>query len=710
MTSDPSIEMLSEDFLPQPYRFVNKIVQGLVSDAMEEIGRRLERGFIADKQLVLPPPTKALVLQQRVLSPIPGADADCPRPTSQRTAVAHDNGVNIEGFASGEAVVTSRFEGTVYRRGPVVPAEGAVVAVALVAPRDANPTFAAGTSSSVMVTTVDVTEPAKPGEEMQLLLHITADMLQRKSVASITISPDAAFVAVALSDSTEVAVFAIVPEQAGAPPLTAAAYNSALYPAVDRVRALCGFFCDRPSRPLLGYHREAQQRRPLAHTLCIAWEGANVLTRLSLREFNQAIAASHEAARRNLQLFVTSRAEQAVSPTGGGKDSKAKGAAAAKGKEVAQAAEVVSPSPVSGAALPTAYDGRRDALLAEAITCLVVDGESRSAAIGCRNGVVHIESSEGPIQSFRCAPHRAHTMCKRLMYCSSIFFVPNRRELVVTHSTYGSPNGTMAAVINLAEPDPKKKLLYTQHHLPESTFAAVPCGQLPLVLYFVEGRIVVADKQSSNILTEVRIADVSSWPSVKSAPANYNLLSDAAEAARDHVSRVQQSVVVGEEEIEVRWVDPVSASAEKVVGISMYELVFGLYPLLRELLGGIPIETIAKLLDKAPHPIRGDRAALAAIQMPATASALGGATAVGTTTTTATTITKRGSTLKSSKSGAAGPTSPTRELLDGPKKILPVSASVEEKIAWVLHQREDSRMDRKARMKVLFEALDSTLK
>ena len=691
-------KMISDDFLPQPYRFVNKIVQGIVSDAMEEIGKRLERGFFSEKQLILPPTMKCVTVQQRVLSPVPTDDGSAPSRPQYRTAVAHANGVTIEGFSSGEIIVASRFDGTTYRR--TVPSEGGIVAVDLVAPRDANPTFAAATATSASVTTVDVTEPLKAGDEMTLLLNVTADMLQKKHVSSILVSPDGLFVAVTVADFSEVLVFAISAEQAGAAPIAAVAYNSAQFPATDRPRAVCAFFCDRAARPTLGYYKESQQRRPLAHTLLIAWEGTNIITRQSLREYNSLIASSHENARKNLQSFVAARLEQQTSPTM--KDAKGKGAAAAQTK-ASPAAEVPSPSPAAGASasIPL-YDGRRDTSLSEPVSCLSMDSENRLAAVGCRHGVIHIETSEGPSTTFRSAPHRAHAQCKRLMYTSSIFFAPERSELVATHVTKGSPNGSMVVAFDLRQGSNKQTQL-VQRHLPANLFAAVPCGQLPLVLYVVQGRLIVVDKQTSNILSEVKMTDVTRWPS----PADVDD-SGVEVPLLERVAAVHGSISVGLEEVEVRF------SSSETVGISLYELVFALYPAIREVFGSCPIETLVNVLDKVPHALRADRSTLSALNVPGTSHTSGGAgSTLGQTQGGTGTLHKRASTVKSSKASTlVGPAmSPTKELIEGSKRrTLPASATVEEKVLWTLEQREATRNDRKGRLQVLLNALDATLK
>ncbi|CUG88834.1 Hypothetical protein, putative [Bodo saltans] len=168
--------MLSDDLLPQPYRTVNKIVQGIVSAALDEIGKRLQQGCVVDKQFVVPrtmltvplhiqrittpidAPTAAAAARTSVVSRSHSSSAPSPSVTCSRLGI----GECIQGLSNGAVrIVTSDGSEPEYTSLPIV-TDGPVVSVALSRPLYTEPVYAVASASSVVVIAVDVRDATPP--------------------------------------------------------------------------------------------------------------------------------------------------------------------------------------------------------------------------------------------------------------------------------------------------------------------------------------------------------------------------------------------------------------------------------------------------------------------------------------------------------------------------------------------------------------------
>jgi hypothetical protein len=142
--------MLSDDVLPQPYRFINKLVNRCIDDAFENIRRKqlsenAHRRFAPPRSLHVHSTADVPVLATAADMPVSNAPGPVPLKPSEPSAVHHGSTSLVFGFRTGRAVVHASDSGeclglfTVSANEPVV----AVTAA------DRHCVFAAATPSAV---------------------------------------------------------------------------------------------------------------------------------------------------------------------------------------------------------------------------------------------------------------------------------------------------------------------------------------------------------------------------------------------------------------------------------------------------------------------------------------------------------------------------------------------------------------------------------
>jgi hypothetical protein len=258
--------MLSDDLLPQPYRTVNKIVQGIVSAALDEIGKRLQQGCVVDKRFVPPRTMPIIPLHlQRITTPIDtpaGARTTSIPVRSNSSSVSTTTlppsvtcsrlgiGECIQGLSNGAVrIVTSDGTEPEYTSLPVVH-DGPVISVALSRPLYTEPVYAVASSSSVAVVAVDVRDATPPPSPVPVSgfngvacrtvcvitsQHLTEAMasggggnsaggakkIAAPTVSTVQLSLDGLMIAIGVDGDSAVLVYALPPPPPAAPPATA---------------------------------------------------------------------------------------------------------------------------------------------------------------------------------------------------------------------------------------------------------------------------------------------------------------------------------------------------------------------------------------------------------------------------------------------------------------------------------------------------------
>jgi hypothetical protein len=631
--------MLSDDALPQPYRFLNKLVSRCVDDAFELIRGKIiaeqsHRKFAPPRSLVRSDmPTEAIVPCNR----LPGGDRDAAAAAAGSHCVTASN--TVFGFPDGRAAVYS--SQTAAKLGVYDTRLEHASGITSVAACAAHGVFAAATPSEAVVfyafneATVEAKRVKKPevlrgddepeadeadddadtGPKFGRHCHVPESALQGRGIAAVEISDDGSFVALALSSADEVLVFrlpdptaAVLGDADQATPPAAELLLSAPVglPVVPGtvVIPLMAFLCDDAVTAAMATAVRSKAHTPLAHTLCIAWAGTNAFATYALRQFlGSADTARVLAEQAKAAADGTVRD---VKEAGKKEDAKAKKGAAA----VADAPAAVPPVPVDAI-----FCGWRRRLLPALITTASVCRNAARhdlLAIGCCDGVTVVWSSAlcQIVHCFNAAPHREAQLSVRPMAAVSVSFY-GASHLVVAHSHPGGAITSTATdhshivVYDLGSGARMHSLDFSIDFLPRLSFV-VASARMPVMAFVAGGTLYVADLLCGALICELPGSELAASADLQPT-TDLNAVVAHCAAVRSVASCVGEGMTA------------VSAGPEGRRGhlLDFADLVLQSYPVVRQYFGAASADELGHVLAALPEAAdRHNAAKVGAVQLP----------------------------------------------------------------------------------------------
>ena len=754
------VKMLSDDSLPQPFRFVNKIVMNkIVGEALETIGKRLNEGNNVGKKFVPTQQGKPIALL-----------------TTEQPALDFEEQVSFVRVGYPETLIGCK-DGTVasystpmrtqlHSTPPIFPGQSNPIVSVDSAPlpqtaahaqslyaasngkeinvftftlREGTGTSSRGAGGSVTPETTSLSrrgssasteakEQSAPAASYTSFCSISSDLLKGRQVVDLVLARDASFLAAVLGSGGEVAVFRIPPfKTRQTQPGEASILVDSIKPVQEYITAdspchAIPVFMMHAQPPSLGYFKENPQAKPLAHTLVIGWTGQNAFTTVALKDYSTGSAKIVEAAK-----YLRKGSEPVPAATG--KEVKDKKEVKGKGGAALVPLEAL---PCPTPPVDPMHEPVRHRLLPQLLTTVAVNDNCDLVAFGCLDGIVQVWSpSLGMmVHRFSEANYRAYHNSVRLMGVTSLSFVKQNEVnlLVAAISVPLAENHSGVTIYDLGKNQKVSGIPYTSGYC-----AARVTPQLNTVVFNAVGRWFLSDSQHGDLIAELPHI---SYPT----PEPSNNLSDMLRFARSfaretitfddsavfgrHASNSQGSVASAQpisEKPTSSAPTPNPPPAAVVVGtptpgdqsptqfeasatlqfVRASDAVFDGYPFLERAFGSCSVDQLAHIMAQLKPRDRNDPDKLKEVTLPGLGTLLG-----------ATRMTKQGSFSAGtgvggrsktmvSQSGSAAPLAKHKEL---PKSATPLDA-----VRYNIDTRDQGRALRSTLFKQHWEMLKQGL-